>query len=130
MKTKIILLLTAISLASCSPNIVNTWNIDKYEVVNDKGQNTASQNIGTITFKKKGKGVKDINYNVFQNDYSDKSEFTYELKEDYIVIKGAKGDKKDTALNKTWIIVSDKSKKQVWKSTDGSESVQVLELSR
>jgi len=124
------LLLAVACLASCSPSIVNTWNIDKYEVVNDKGQNTASQNIGTITFKKRGKGTKDINYNVFQNDYNDQSEFTYELHEDYIVIKDEKSNNKDTPLNKTWIIVSDKSKKQVWKSTDGSESVQILELSR
>ncbi|MEO2061326.1 MAG: hypothetical protein ABGW76_14715 [Mesonia sp.] len=129
MKNKILLLAGIISLASCSPNIVNTWNIDKYEVINDKGQNTTSQNIGTITFKKKGKGTKDINYNVLQNDYLDKSEFTYELHEDYIVIKSAKKNDK-SALNKTWIIVSDKSKTQVWKSTDGNESVQVLELSR
>ena len=129
MKSKLLLLVTFISLASCSPNIVNTWNIDKYEVINDKGQNTTSQNIGTITFKKNGKGTKDINYNVFQNDYSDKSEFNYELHEDYIVIKNA--DKKgESPLNKTWIIVNDKSKSQVWKSTDGQESVQVLELSR
>ena len=129
MKSKLLLLVAIISLASCSPSIVNTWNIDKYEVVNDKGQNTTSQNIGSITFKKNGKGTKDINYNVFQNDYSDKSEFKYELHEDYIVIKSTKKSDK-SALNKTWIIVSDKSKSQVWKSTDGNESVQVLELSR
>ena len=99
MKSKLLLLVAIISLASCSPNIVNTWNIDKYEVVNDKGQNTTSQNIGTITFKKNGKGTKDIHYNVLQNDYLDKSEFTYELHEDYIVIKSTK--KKDkSALNK------------------------------
>ena len=129
MKRKLLLLVGIISLASCSPNIVNTWNIDKYEVINDKGQNTTSQNIGTITFKKNGKGMKDINYNVFQNDYTDQSEFRYELHNDYIIIKNT--DKKDeSALNKTLIIVSDKSKNQVWKSTDGNESVQVLELSR
>ena len=129
MKRKLLLLAGIISLASCSPTIVNTWNIDKYEVINDKGQNTTSQNIGTITFKKNGKGMKDINYNVFQNDYTDQSEFMYELHNDYIVIKNT--DKKDeSTLNKTWIIVSDKSKSQVWKSTDGDESVQILELSR
>ena len=129
MKSKLLLLVAIISLASCSPNIVNTWNIDKYEVVSDKGQNTTSQNIGSIIFKKNGKGTKDIHYNVLHNDYLDKSEFNYELHDDYIVIKSTKKSDK-SALNKTWIIVSDKSKSQVWKSTDGNESVQVLELSR
>ncbi|SHI51334.1 hypothetical protein SAMN04488096_102186 [Mesonia phycicola] len=128
MKNKLILLFAAVSLVSCSPSIVNSWNIDKYEVIK-KGQSTTSNNIGTISFNSDGKGVKDINYNVFQNDYSDKSQFSYELHEDYIIIKSA-GEEQESHLNKTWIIVSDKSKKQVWKSTDGQQSVQVLELSR
>jgi len=129
MKNKLILLFVAVSLVSCSPSIVNSWNIDKYEVINEKGQSTTSNNIGTISFDTDGKGIKDINYNVFQNDYSDKSQFNYELHEDYIIIKSA-GEEQESNLNKTWIIVSDKSKKQVWKSTDGQQSVQVLELSR
>lgn len=133
MKCKFLLLLTIIFLASCSPSIVNTWNIDKYEVVNDKGQNTTAQNIGSITFKKNGKGTKNINYNVLQNDFVDSSDFQYELHEEYIIIRsaGKKSKKRDnSALNKTWIIVSDKSKSQVWKSTDGGNNVQILELSR
>ncbi|MBW2960596.1 hypothetical protein [Mesonia aestuariivivens] len=129
MKSKFLVLVAIIFLASCSPNIVNTWNIDKYEVINNKGQNTISKNIGSITFKKKGKGTKDINYNVVQNDFKDQSDFNYEFNEDYIIIKNA-NEKDESAFNKTWIIVNDKYKKQVWKSTDGSESVQVLELSR
>lgn len=129
MKTKLLLLLVSVSLFSCAPNLVNQWNIDKYEVINSQGQNTTSQNIGTIEFKKNGTGSKNINYNVFQNDFKDESGFNYEMKEGYVIIKS--GDKKDkSALNKTWIIVSDKSKKQVWKSTDGSDNVQILELSR
>lgn len=79
--------------------------------------------------EKNGTGSKNINYNVFQNDFKDESGFNYEMKEGYVIIKS--GDKKDkSALNKTWIIVSDKSKKQVWKSTDGTDNVQILELSR
>lgn len=130
MKTKLFFLgLIVISLGSCSPTIQNTWNIDKYEVINDKGQNTTSQNIGSITFKKRGEGEKNISYNVFQNDYTDKADFTWDLHDDYIIISNGK-DAKKSNFNKTWIIVSDKSKKQVWKSTDGKQSVQILELSR
>lgn len=131
MKTKLLLLVVSISLFSCSPNIVNTWNIDTYEVVNDKGQNTSAQNIGSIEFKRNGKGTKNISYNVFQNDFMDESNFKYQLSEGYIVIKNEDKDAKDkSALNKTWIIVSDKKKSQVWKSTDGGKSVQTLKLSR
>jgi len=129
MKTKLLLLALSISLFSCSPNIVNKWNIDKYEVINNKGQNTSAQNIGSIEFKKNGKGTKNISYNVFQNDFIDESGFEYELKDGYIIIKSTDNNDK-SALNKTWIIVNDKKKKQVWKSTDGSKSVQIIELSR
>ena len=129
MKTKLLLLALSISLFSCSPNIVNKWNIDKYEVINNKGQNTSAQNIGSIEFKKNGKGTKNISYNVFQNDFIDESGFEYELKDGYIIIKITDNNDK-SALNKTWIIVNDKKKKQVWKSTDGSKSVQIIELSR
>ncbi|MDQ7917774.1 lipocalin family protein [Mesonia sp. MT50] len=131
MKRNLLLLAVSISLFSCSPNIVNTWNIDKYEVVNNKGQNTSAQNIGSIEFKKNGKGTKNISYNVFQNDFIDESSFKYELNEGYIIIKNEDEDAKDkSALNKTWIIVSDKKKNQVWKSTDGGKSVQIIVLSR
>jgi len=131
MKTKLLLLAVSISLFSCSPNLVNKWNIDKYEVVNNKGQNTSAQNIGSIEFKRNGKGTKNISYNVFQNDFIDESNFKYELNEGYIIIKNEDGAAKDkSALNKTWIIVSDKKKSQVWKSTDGGKSVQIIELSR
>jgi len=129
MKIKILLLVVSISLFSCSPNIVNKWNIDKYEVVNNQGQNTSAQNIGSIEFNRNGKGTKNISYNVFQNDFMDESNFNYELSEGYITIKN-EDVKDESALNKTWIIVSDKKKSQVWKSTDGGKSVQTLELSR
>ncbi|MDR6300761.1 hypothetical protein [Mesonia maritima] len=129
MKIKLLILGLIISMTSCSPRIVNTWNIDKYKVTNDKGKSMTSENIGTITFKKNGKGEKKLNYNLFQNDYSDTSPFEWNMYNDYIVLKTSNKDK-DSNLNKTWIIVEDSSKKQVWKSTDGENMVQILELSR
>ncbi|WP_121666706.1 hypothetical protein [Mesonia aquimarina] len=129
MKIKLLIVGLIFAMASCSPRIVNTWNIDKYKVTNDKGKSMTSENIGTITFKKNGKGEKSLNYNLFQNDYSDTSPFEWNMYDDYIVLKTSNKEK-DSDLNKTWIIVEDSSKKQVWKSTDGKNMVQVIELSR
>lgn len=129
MKIKLLLLGLVISLASCSPRIVNTWNIDKYKVTDSNGKSMTSENIGTITFKKNGEGEKKLHYNLFQDDYSDSSPFEWNLYDDYIVLKNT-NRKEDSNFNKTWIIIEDSSKKQVWKSTDGKNMVQVIELSR
>lgn len=132
MKTKLLLLVLISFVVSCSPKIVDTWNVDSYEVLQENGQNMTSQNIGSITFKKNGKGYKNLNYNFFQNNYTDTEEFSWKLnKDDYIIIKESGKSKKDKSnLNKTWIIVENKAKTQVWKSTDGKNSVQILKLSK
>jgi len=130
MKSKLLILGLIISMASCSPRIVNTWNIDKYKVTDNEGKSMTSENIGTITFKKNGEGEKKLNYNLFHDDYNDASPFQWNLYDDYIVLKTASKQEKDSNFNKTWIIIEDSSKKQVWKSTDGKNMVQVIQLSR
>lgn len=112
----------------CAPRIVDTWNIDRYEVVKNNKSSMVSQNIGTITFDKNGSGTKNINYDVFQNNFVDKAPFKWELNDGYMNISST--GEKDSQLDKTWIIVEDQSGKQVWKSTDGKDAVQILELSK
>lgn len=126
---KILLLAILIAFTSCSKKITYTWNIDKYEIDSENGQNTVSKNIGTITFNKDNTGTKNINYQVLQNDYTDKKPFLWEKSEDNITIKSAK-ENAASAFDKTWIITVNKQKKQVWKSTDGKNNVQTIILSR
>lgn len=132
MKIKLLLCSLIIFAASCSPKIVDTWNVDSYEVLQENGQNMSSKNIGSITFEKNGEGHKNLNYNFFQNNYTDTEKFSWKLNnEDYIIIEQAGADEDDKSnLNKTWIIVENKAKSQVWKSTDGKNSVQILKLSK
>ncbi|PZD77888.1 lipocalin family protein [Mesonia sp. K7] len=131
MKTKLLLILpTLFLLISCGSGLTGTWNIDRYEIVRENGQNTSAENIGVISFQKNGKGTKNIHYNIFDNEYEDKSSFTYEVNKEKasVTIKGEKGD--ESSFNKTWIMIEDKGKKQIWKSTDGANIVQTIELSK
>lgn len=129
MKTKLPFILLLFVLSACSPNLIHTWNIDQFEVVKENGQKTGSDNIGTITFNKDGTGNKDINYTIFENNYTDKTPFQWEKHEDYILLKATEKGK-ESKLAKAWIIIKDESKKQVWRSTDGKNTVQTLKLSR
>ncbi len=111
----------------CSPKIVGTWNIDRYEVDNYKGQNVSSTNAGEIVVNKNGTGEKNLFYTMFNEEYKDEQTFRWNLKDNILRIYDTKG-KANSDFAKSWIVVTNKSKKQVWKSTDGSNSVQVIEL--
>lgn len=129
MKSKLPFLLLLLFLTACSSSLVHTWNIDKFEIIKGNGQKTTSKNVGTITFNENGTGNKNINYTIFQSDYTDKTPFKWEKHEGYMLLRATKNSS-DSKLNKAWIIVQDDSKKQVWKSTDGKNSILTLELSR
>lgn len=126
------LFITALLLCvtSCSPKVVGTWNIDRYEVENQKGQNFSTSNAGKITIKKNGTGEKTVEYNMFQNEFNDLEDFRWKMPSEDIITITSKNSKKKSDLDKTWIIVTNKNDKQVWKSTDGRNAVQILELSK
>lgn len=112
-------------LASCSPKMVGTWDITKYENKTVGGQDIKVTNIGTMSFKKDHTGVKQLNYSILSNQISDSSDFKWSKEEETITITG-----EGSQLNKTWIIIEDGKKNQKWKSTDGSNTVQVIELKK
>ena len=126
-KSLFIATICALFVTSCSPKIVGTWNIDQYEINDQKGQKATLKNAGEITLNKNGTGEKNVKYSIFKNDYSDIQPFRWTLRETNLTITG-ENPKEESDFNKTWIIVTNKNKKQVWKSTDGSTTVQVLEL--
>lgn len=116
-----------LSLASCSQKFTGTWSIANYESTSEDGQNIKVNNIGDITFKKNSTGSKKINYSLFENKVEDYSTFDWSKSEngESITIKG-----EGSQLNKTWLIIKDEKKYQKWKSTDGGNTVQVLELKK
>ena len=130
-KSLFIGVILATILTSCSPKIVGTWNVDKYQVNNMKGQDITTRNAGEITLNKNGTGEKSIEYNIFNNQFSDVQSFRWNLQDTNLTITGT-GDKKGekSQFDKTWIVTTNKKDKQVWKSTDGSNAVQVIELSK
>lgn len=129
-KSIFIIAITALLFTSCSPKLAGTWNVDRYEVDNQKGQNITTKNAGEIVIRKNGTGEKNIQYNMFQNDFSDIQNFRWKMQgKDLITITSTNSYEKSD-FDKTWIMVTNSKKKQVWKSTDGRNSVQILELSK
>ena len=131
-KSLLLIAVCALFLTSCSPKIVGTWNVDKYEVNNQKGQNITTRNAGEITLNKDGSGEKNIEYNIFNNEFSDVQKFDWKLMDSNLTITGTEKNSKDdkSDFDKTWIVITNKKDKQLWKSTDGSNAVQIIELSR
>jgi hypothetical protein len=115
--------LTFTLLASCSPKIVGTWSVQKYERTTLGEQGTTLKNIGTMTFNKDNTGEKNIDYRVLGVERADAAPFKWSSTEKYITIESD-----DSELTKTWIYLENKNKSQKWKSTDGENTIQTLEL--
>src|SRR5690606_35968273 len=117
---------------SCSPKLIGTWNIDRYEVDNQQGQNFTTRNAGELTIKKNGTGEKNVQYNMFQNEFSDLESFRWNMQGDDIITitssKTSSGQRSE--FDKTWIMLTNTKKKQLWRSTDGKNSVQTLEMTK
>lgn len=121
--SKLVLLGFLVFAASCSHRLAGTWNIQKYEVSAAGQAGVTLTNIGTITFRNNGKGVKNLNYNILGVAKEDKIPFRWTATDTYVTI-----DSKGSDLGKTWLFIENKKKSQVWKATDGANQVQILEL--
>lgn len=120
-----IISLSLISLVSCSHKLVGTWNVDKYETVSLGKQSVSLYNIGTMTFKGNDTGEKNLSYKVLGIEKKDNLPFDWTASENYVNIKNGGAE-----FSKTWIILENKKNLQRWKSTDGSNQVQILQLSK
>jgi hypothetical protein len=122
--TKISMLGLGLFLASCSPKLTGTWTVQRYESAAPGQNGIAVSNIGTMTFKRNGSGEKMLNFQALGVRKDDRLPFTWKKHApQYITIDGKGSD-----FSKTWIILENKRKFQKWTSTDGSNTVQVLEL--
>jgi hypothetical protein len=114
------------TIASCSHRLTGVWDVKRFEISNPGEPGSGLSNIGTISFSNKGDGVKNINYTILGVHREDKSPFKWTWTDGkYITIESDGSD-----FSKTWIIIENKKKSQKWKSTDGSNLVQTLELEK
>lgn len=112
--------------ASCSSSLTGTWSVLRFETTVPGQQGVTLSNIGTMTFNGNGSGEKNLNYNAFGILRDDNLPFSWsQNSKNYVTIES-----EGSNLSKTWIIIENKKKFQKWKSTDGSGSVQVLELKK
>ncbi|MCO6163619.1 MULTISPECIES: lipocalin family protein [unclassified Flavobacterium] len=125
MKNKILFMIMILSFISCSEKIVGEWNVHKYQITKPGVENITLTNIGTMTFKSNHKGEKNLDYTVLGMQKKDNVSFTWKLTENYITI-----DSENSDFAKTWIILENKNSSQIWKSTNGENEVQTLELSK
>lgn len=128
MKSKIIF--TAITICtffitSCSHRLVGTWNVQRYERSTPGQEGMNVNNIGTITFKRNGEGIKNLDYSLLGVSKRDVKPFEWSVTDSYITISGD-----DSDLSKTWIFIENKNKFQKWQATDGANKVQTLELKK
>ena len=128
-KSLFIGVLIGLFITSCSPKIVGTWNVDRYEVDNQKGQNVTTKNAGEIVLNKNGTGEKNIKYSMLSNEFSDVLNFKWKLQEDILTLSTT-NKKEKSDFDKTWFVITNKKDKQLWKSTDGNNTVQIIELSK
>lgn len=119
------ILMCVFLLSSCAPNILGTWNVVRYETVDGGQQGVVLNNIGTITFNKKGVGEKRIAYNVLGAQRNDSTSFIWKSDDSFVTISSDYSD-----FSKTWILIENSRKKQLWKATDGANQVQILELKK
>jgi hypothetical protein len=113
-------------LSSCSPRLVGTWTVQRFETTTAGKQGVALKNIGTIQFKKNGTGEKNISYPVLGATHRDQTPFSWKTSgEKYVTIESQNSD-----FARTWIVLSNKKKFQRWETTDGATKVQVIELKK
>ncbi|MFT3823985.1 MAG: hypothetical protein QM731_08690 [Chitinophagaceae bacterium] len=113
-------------MAACSPRLSGTWTVQRFETSQPGQPGVTLTNIGTLTFKGQGQGEKNIRYSVLGVTRDDQSIFSWEWHDGvYVTIEGSESE-----FAKTWIVMVNKKKYQKWKSTDGGDKVQVLELSK
>lgn len=112
-------------LASCSPQIVGTWNVEKYSTITKGEDGPSMSNIGTMTFQRNGRGVNDMSFNILGEGRKDSEKFTWKEGENHIRITND-----DSDLERIWIFVESKRRSQKWMYVDRDNQIHVLELGK
>lgn len=110
---------------ACSPRPVGNWNVQRFEVIKQGESGLIINNVGSIEFKRNGSGEKNIQYSILGITKFDNLTFEWVRHGKTVTISG-----NNTDFAKSWIIVRDKRRFQQWKSTDGANTIQIIELAR
>ena len=124
-----LMLLAMSSCASASKQfsrrLRGTWNIVNYDVQRPDVRAAAMPNYGTITFNKNGTGILNATNMFLDIARRGNHNFEWNNTENTVVIKS-----NNSEFSKSWIVMTNKKGQQIWKSTDGANAVQTLELRR
>ncbi len=119
-------ILIILSVNACTPKLIGTWNLASYESKSSDNQsNVRLSNIGYLTLYKSGEGEKYIKYNVLGVEKKDSTTLRWKANDKFITIESEGSD-----FSKTWLIIENNKKSQLWKSTDGANQIQTIELKK
>ncbi len=79
-----------------------------------------------MQFNKNGSGEKNLIYSVLGITCNDQIPFKWNWNDNKYISIESKGSE----FAKTWIIITNKKKYQNWKSTDGSNNIQIIEIKK
>ena len=124
--------LFALLLQSCSAEkqfarrLSGEWNIERYAATETTARNAEASALGTIRFRRNGTGEIRMKNILAENRSDDRVRpFQWGNTENTVTIRGDVNQ-----LSKVWIVVENRRRTQVWKSTDGANTVQELRLTR
>ena len=123
--TIMISMLSACASASkqFSRRLEGNWEIVQYKTEIQQLQRTAFPPYRNITFMKRGRGRVSANNEYREEKGGQGFDFEWTCTDNTVTMRGF-----DTDFARSWIVVENKKTRQVWKSTDGANGVQTLEL--
>ncbi|MBK8426453.1 MAG: hypothetical protein IPL27_11020 [Lewinellaceae bacterium] len=125
--TMIVTMLSACASASkqFSRRLEGNWEIVQYKTEIQQLQRTAFPPYRNITFMKRGRGRVSANNEYTEEKGGQGFDFEWTCTDNTVTMRGF-----DTDFARSWIVVENKKTRQVWKSTDGANGVQTLELKK
>ena len=107
-----------------SNRLEGTWEIVQYKTeIQEMRRTAAFPPYRSITFMKKGRGRVAANNEYAAEKGGQGFDFEWTNTDNTVTMRGF-----DTQFARSWIVVENKKNRQVWKSTDGANGVQTLEL--
>jgi PBP1b-binding outer membrane lipoprotein LpoB len=123
-------LISTVLLFSCSAEkklkrrITGEWTAASYTEQNVNAEDGTSENVGTMTFYRNGKGTKNITGIPWRRNFSEGRDFRWQNSANTVTIFD-----QNSIFAKSWIITVNRRSRQEWKSTDRG-NVQTLQLRR
>ena len=121
----ITLFITAAMLTSCSIKLVGTWIIQRYDIVKPEQKSVSFYNIGFMRFEEDGTGSNNIIYDISGVKIVDRLPFKWKATDNNITIIS-----KGSEFSRTWRLLENKRRSQKWETTNDSNQVQTLELTK